>query len=67
MAFVKYRFTSKNNGNTAGLVLDTSKHKRTSVTELSRAFPYSESAKMERLEISPEYETWEEAFHHEFE
>ena len=63
--FVKVRFT---NGaeSTAGLIMPYDKVKHSTITELSRAFPYSEAPKMKRLDISPAYETWEEAFNHKF-
>lgn len=65
MAYVKFRFTSKSNGATAGLVLASDKFREKSITDLSRMFPMFESLKMERLEVSPEYGSWEDAFHHD--
>lgn len=64
--YQKIRFTSKANGSTAGLVLETEKLKDMTISDISRCFPYSEALKMERLETSPQYETWEQAFNHEF-
>jgi hypothetical protein len=61
--YVKFRFTSRN-GATAGLVIESDRFQRTSMTNLSRFFPYSEAQFMARLEVSPEYPTWEEAFNH---
>ena len=63
--YVKFRFTS-NAGATAGLVIETDRLQRTSVSDLSRFFPYSESRFMARLEVSPEYPSWEDAFNHSF-
>jgi hypothetical protein len=63
--YVKFRFTSRN-GATAGLVIDSFRFARTSITDLSRFFPYSEAPLMARLEVSPEYPTWEDAFNHSF-
>jgi len=60
----KVRFIGDNKY-TAGLVV-TEAQARLPITELSRFFPYSEFPKMTRLEISPAYETWEQAFAHEF-
>lgn len=64
--FTKVRFTSKNHGSTAGLILDARKLQDMSIGDISRLFPYSEAMRMQRLETSPSYETWEEAFNHEF-
>lgn len=61
----KFRFTS-NAGSTAGLVIESDRFERTSITDLSRFFPYSEARFMARLEVSPEYPTWEDAFNHTF-
>jgi len=67
MTYIKARFTSKNNGSTAGLVLESQKFYALSLTAFSRMFPYSEAVKMERTQVSPEYGTWDEAFAHSFE
>jgi len=64
--YIKVRFTSKNNGSTAGVVLTVEQMRTMPMTELSRMFPYSEVRKMERRERSPEYATWDEAFLHTF-
>lgn len=61
----KFRFTSRH-GSTAGLVIESDRMEHTTITDLSRLFPYSEARFMARLEVSPEYKTWEEAFGHEF-
>jgi hypothetical protein len=47
---------------TAGLILPTAKVHAMSVNEISRLFPTSEARKMKRVHISPEFETWDEAF-----
>lgn len=65
MPFVKFRFTSKT-GQTAGLVITADRFHRTSVADLSRMFPTSEYRHMARLERSPEYLTWADAFAHDF-
>jgi hypothetical protein len=62
----KVRFTSKRNGPTAGLVIEDSKWSDMSVSDISRLFPYGEAGKMQRLETSSAYESWEEAFNHDF-
>ena len=64
-SFRKFRFTSSQ-GVTAGLVIESERFARTSITDLSRLFPYSEARLMARLEVSPEYPTWEGAFAHTF-
>jgi hypothetical protein len=66
MSYIKARFTSKSNGSTAGLVIEADKLYRTPLTELSRLFPVSEASKMERTELSPEFDSFEEAFLHNF-
>lgn len=63
--FRKVRFYSKTHGATAGLVIDTDKHSLT-IGELSRLFPVSEFRKMDRLQASPKFSTWEKAFAYEF-
>jgi hypothetical protein len=62
--FTKVRFTSKRNGATAGLVVEHIHSK--SITDLSRLYPYTEATKMERIEKSPDFATWEEAFNYQF-
>lgn len=61
----KVRFTSKEHGSTAGLILTEEQTKRP-ITELSRLFPASEFRKMVKLQVSPAYKTWDEAFAHSF-
>lgn len=61
----KIRFTSKEHGNTAGLVLTAAQIKQP-ITKLSRLFPTSEFRKMVTLQVSPAYKTWDEAFAHQF-
>lgn len=63
--FKKFRFTSKQ-GSTAGLVIESDRMARMDISDLSRFFPYSEARFMARLEVSPEYKTWEDAFAHDF-
>jgi hypothetical protein len=62
--YVKVRFASKH-GATAGLVFRLDLFPMTTVA-LSRCFPHSEARFMERLEVSPDFDTWEAAFHHCF-
>ena len=51
---------------TAALILDSEKIDGMTVTEISRLFPHSESTKMVYLEISPEYDSFEDAFYADF-
>ena len=51
---------------TAALILDSEKIDGMTVTEISRLFPYSECTKMVYLEISPEYDSFEDAFYADF-
>ena len=51
---------------TAALILDSEVIDTMTVTEISRLFPYSESTKMVFLEISPEYDSFEDAFNADF-
>ena len=62
--FRKVWFESKSHGKTAGLITESSWLEGKSTAEISRLFPYSEFRKMERLNVSREYPTWEEAFNH---
>ncbi len=62
MKYTKVRFTSKLNGNTAGLVLTDHQQESMTITQVSKLFPISESMKMERLERSDSFNTFEEAF-----
>jgi hypothetical protein len=63
--YTKVRFTSKRNGATAGLVVEHIDDK--SINDLSRLYPYSEASKMEKIERSPEFPTFLEAFNYKFE
>jgi len=60
----KIRFIGDNQY-TAGLVVTEAQAKQP-ITKLSRLFPKSEFPKMTRLEVSPAYKTWDEAFAHQF-
>jgi hypothetical protein len=65
--FHKVRFTSRDGSRvTAGLVLPTEQIMDRSPSGLSRFFPMSEARAMDRLQISPTFETWAEAFAHTF-
>ena len=57
ITYRKVRFTSKRNGNTAGIVLDDS-YFPALIPAISRLFPYSEANKMERFQQSPAFATW---------
>lgn len=65
--YCKIRFTSPEHGATGGLVVTERDARHVPVTILSRLFPAYEAPKMERLEVSPGYGTWGEAFNHDFE
>lgn len=65
--FIKVRFSSKEYGATAGLVLDFDRYDSMTIPEFSRLFPYSESMKMKTLEKSPVFNAWDEAFDYDFE
>lgn len=62
MKYGKVRFTSKLNGSTAGIVLTDKQQENMTITEISRLFPISESTKMEMLERSDYFDTFEQAF-----
>lgn len=64
--FVKIRFTGPA-GATAGIILPYAKVSHATISELSRHFPMSEANKMRRLDISPQYALWDDAFTHQFE
>jgi hypothetical protein len=65
--FCKIRFVSEyHHGATAGLILEASKMKGKTIADLSRYFPVSEFRKMDRLERSPFFATWDEAFNYTF-
>jgi hypothetical protein len=66
MPFKKVRFTSKENGNTSGLILDEDKLNKMTISEISKLFPYSESMKMEKIQLSPSFPDWEQCFKHDF-
>lgn len=57
----KIRFSSKR-GPTAGLIIETEKLDKMTITEISRLFPLWESGNMTRFERSPNFETWNDAF-----
>jgi hypothetical protein len=64
--YCKIRFVSKHHGKTAGLIVPASKLQGKTIADLSRYFPMSECRKMYRLERSPFFTTWDEAFNYEF-
>jgi hypothetical protein len=64
--YYKFRFTSKTNGSTAGLILEGKSFKEKSIVELSKLFPMREASKMESLQVSEPFGTWNDAFHHSF-
>lgn len=66
ITYRKVRFYSPVNGATAGLIVETNKLANMSIPDISRLFPYSEANKMQRIQCSPEYGTFEAAFLHEF-
>ena len=63
--YIKFRFSSRQ-GCTAGLVIESDKFERLSITDLSRFFPYSEARFMRELEVSREFNSWREAFDFDF-
>ena len=63
--YQKVRFTS-HNGSTAGLIFESSKLENMSLSDVSRFFPYSEAGKMAKVQYSPEFNTWIEAFEYSF-
>ena len=65
MRFSKVRFTSKEHGSTASIVLSEEKQSNMPVSKISRLFPKAECLKMERIERGPYFDTWEEAFKHD--
>jgi len=67
--FVKVRFARGRGDSqqaTAGLVMEEADFNQKNVSEISKLFPYSESLKMQFLQVSKPYETWDEAFNHNF-
>lgn len=67
--FVKVRFASPSH-QTAGLVFTSPQLLQHNIASLSRLFPSKEfgrlGSRLVRLEMSPEFETFEQAFAHEF-
>lgn len=65
--YCKIRFVSKyHHGATAGLIVSETKLKGQSISDISRWYPYSEANKMDRLQRSPFFATWDEAFQYQF-
>jgi len=65
--YCKIRFESKYyRGATGGIVFEANILKGKTITELSRYSPIGEFNRMNRLERSPFFETWNEAFNYEF-
>ena len=65
--YCKIRFVSKyHHGATAGLILHAETLKGKTIADLSRYFPVGECNKMDRLERSPFFATWDEAFAYTF-
>jgi len=62
----KVRFTSRRHGATAGIILETATFGGMTLTQVSRFFPWSEVPKMEKLEQAGPFESWDEAFEHQF-
>lgn len=65
--YSKVRFIGPLGAATAGLVFERGELARMTVSELSARFPMSEAMKMQRVQISRSYPTWNGAFAHEFE
>ena len=65
--YCKLRFVSKyHHGATAGLVFQSSALEGKTVADLSRYFPVGEYRYMDRLERSPFFASWDEAFAYTF-
>lgn len=65
--YCKIRFVSKyDHGETAGLIFSAQAIKGKTMADLSRYFPIGECNKMDRLQRSPFFSTWEEAFNYTF-
>ena len=64
--YIKVRLTSKNNSSTDSLIVNGGQVYDLTGHRLSGMFPYSEVVKIDRIEKSPEYATWNEAFDHQF-
>ena len=61
--YCKIRFVSKyHHGETAGLIFSSTALKGKTISDLSRYFPIGECNKMDRLQRSPFFSTWDEAF-----
>ena len=65
MKYSKVRFTSKQNGNTATIILTDKQQESMTISQISALFPMREACKMERFERGPFYGTFEEAFAHD--
>lgn len=63
--YQKIRFTS-HAGSTSGLILDADTLDGMTVGEVSRLFPLSCAQYMQRLEMSPRFDSWEAAFEYQF-
>ena len=63
--YTKIRFT-KDCLKTAGLVIKTAKLADMDIGDVSRLFPMHESTKMAVFERSPDYDTFDAAFYHDF-
>lgn len=63
MNYQKVRFTDGKQS-TAGLIVKDAGNK--TISQLSRMFPDYEAPKMKRLQVSPKFETYEQAFSYEF-
>lgn len=65
--YCKIRFVSKyHHGATAGLIVSATAMKGKTVSDISRLFPYSEANRMDRLERSPFFPSWDQAFAYTF-
>lgn len=62
MSYVAVWF-SNGDEKTAALIFEYSKVKQMTVSELSRHWPMSEAMKMKKVHRSPQFPTWDEAFH----
>jgi hypothetical protein len=64
--FYKVAFSHPEHGFTAGLIFDSQFYKVNSVSDISRYFPMYEARKMQTIHVSPAFDTWDEAFAHNF-
>ena len=62
MAYVKIKFSSRQHGDTAGLVISLEKYMTSTMSELSRLYPVSESKKMRRFSVSKVHPDFDGAF-----